>query len=100
MGLIWSRVSISRLSLMRLTTASSLCKVVEFMYIASRSGQLLYAVISPYGHIKLYVAGHEDVKNIESVVCERDISPSRARTSHRPYYATTNHLAKLVHSTG
>src|SRR5437588_3491055 len=27
-------------------------------------------------------------------------NPSRARTSHRPYYAPLNHLAKLVHSRG
>src|SRR6266516_2272080 len=29
---------------------------------APHVGQLLYAVISPYGHIKLYVVGYQNVK--------------------------------------
>jgi len=47
---------------MRLSRASSLCSVAGVIDIAPCSGQPLYECISPYGHIKLYVALAGDVK--------------------------------------
>src|SRR5437660_8923143 len=59
-GLICSIDSISCCLRMRLSRASSLCKVGVRAVMGNLSLKIcitMYAILSPYGHIKLYVGG-------------------------------------------